>query len=648
MGTSRQDGGGFDGQATPDADVASSDSPYGRWPQRLLRVDDNGNILRSCEWQPGNIYDGEKEPKYNVLSYTWGRFKLPDGKRPDVKAIDIQSVPWKDALPRIDPERHFSVDQFRWAIMHACDGYEEARGARGSVKFLWLDVACIDQENDGPKMLEVGRQAVIFQHAESACIWLANSSFERLLKLFEELFEAYKTASDLGLDGSSGDPDPAILQEWLDAWLPRLFENVRYILTSEPWFTSLWTLQEAYLRPLSCILCQDGRPIPAYNTIIGDHERFKTITLAMQYISKTCHRGLILDSANREEIKLLLEQISRTGLLEVAESNPLLLFKAASFRQVYDKLDRVYGIMQVFGFKVGESDPDRTTKRGLIPSRRRPRLSELEMELSQKILEAYPVLSHLNIFTAAPKPGQAWRLSSSIEVPAFSQRASDFLFVRRGPHASPQYPRHQQHTLYRFSTTTDITPGLRQCPTIQGVYSSVRNSFHKPITWCHFTGKVCPFVKLSAAWKEINDQAVCGEELEAVESGEVQEIALDIQKDTEANEWIIPYMPEFPLLEFEIPRGRHDELATKLIERFHGQELIVLCLGTQDHPIASHLSTTYGLILIRRRWRGVLHWHRLGVVSWEIIDWPESLTSESTSILKVEGGNWVEMEGLYG
>jgi hypothetical protein len=39
-------------------------------------------------------------------------------------------------------------------------------------QFLWLDVACIDQNNGPQKDIEIGRQAKIFQGAQHVFVWL--------------------------------------------------------------------------------------------------------------------------------------------------------------------------------------------------------------------------------------------------------------------------------------------------------------------------------------------------------------------------------------------------------------------------------------------------------------------------------------------
>lgn len=44
--------------------------------------------------------------------------------------------------------------------------------AAGELDFVWVDVACIDQENRAIKKSEVGRQAAIFQQADHVFVWL--------------------------------------------------------------------------------------------------------------------------------------------------------------------------------------------------------------------------------------------------------------------------------------------------------------------------------------------------------------------------------------------------------------------------------------------------------------------------------------------
>lgn len=114
------------------------------WPCRLLHIPS----MTSQEWRPGNLYGSDKEPHYAILSYTWGRFEVPDGPRLNVKGIDWQ-------IPSIDPA-HFTVAALGRLLEQIGSEYD----------YLWIDIACIDQKRDKEKMKEVGRQAAIFKGAK--------------------------------------------------------------------------------------------------------------------------------------------------------------------------------------------------------------------------------------------------------------------------------------------------------------------------------------------------------------------------------------------------------------------------------------------------------------------------------------------------
>lgn len=114
------------------------------WPRRLLDIP----TLTSLERQNGNIYGGEREPPYSILSYTWGRWYVANGPR-----LPISGVTW--TIPAVNESRAFSVASFHDVI----------RQIGKHSRFVWLDVACIDQENYPVKMDEIGRQAGIFAKA---------------------------------------------------------------------------------------------------------------------------------------------------------------------------------------------------------------------------------------------------------------------------------------------------------------------------------------------------------------------------------------------------------------------------------------------------------------------------------------------------
>jgi hypothetical protein len=167
----------------------------GIWPRRLLHVP----TMTSHKWQPGNRYNGQCEPRYNAISYTWGRWRLNDDllEKPNVDALPIKGVPWK--VPRIDPA-HFTVEQFDAAIRRAMEqiptellSADTGRSRRllkifpEPPEFLWLDVACIDQRETAEGKAEVGRQARIFRIAHQVYMWLSHTSYSDLTYLRQSL-----------------------------------------------------------------------------------------------------------------------------------------------------------------------------------------------------------------------------------------------------------------------------------------------------------------------------------------------------------------------------------------------------------------------------------------------------------------------------
>ncbi|KAK8042405.1 hypothetical protein PG994_012888 [Apiospora phragmitis] len=251
------------------------DAKYGLWPRRLLHVPS----LTSYEWKPGNRYGGKTCPPYNTLSYTWGRFALKEHEMPGVGALPIRIEgrrSWK--IPRIDPA-HFTVDEFKAAVKLAGQAFSGLDNLQKDVKdmeeafkmtveFLWLDVACIDQEHAKTKLAEINRQAVIFQNSRSSCVWINHLTHDQLLTI-----QDFSTQLQFPANSKVANASHA-LQNWLDQWFGRLQHISKLLLPvkvdiekgaciSAPWFSSLWTLQEAYLRPNACVLpgnCLDVCP----------------------------------------------------------------------------------------------------------------------------------------------------------------------------------------------------------------------------------------------------------------------------------------------------------------------------------------------------------------------------------------------------
>ncbi|KAF2252752.1 hypothetical protein BU26DRAFT_418943, partial [Trematosphaeria pertusa] len=114
------------------------------WPRRLLHIPS----MTSVERHGACTYSTTEAPKYAIITYTWGRFQAPDG----CPALPVKGTTWQ--IPPVK-ETCFSVESFQRVINCIGEKYE----------WLWLDVACIDQENEDVKMSEVARQVGIFHGA---------------------------------------------------------------------------------------------------------------------------------------------------------------------------------------------------------------------------------------------------------------------------------------------------------------------------------------------------------------------------------------------------------------------------------------------------------------------------------------------------
>ncbi|RDW57103.1 hypothetical protein BP6252_13849 [Coleophoma cylindrospora] len=335
------------------------------WPMRLLHAKTMTAYTRTtedgsaCYRSPDGIT--VVEPSYNIVSYTWGRFKL-DGET-SASSLKVKGIDWR--VPSIDAKEAFSVDEFR-------DLLQRIAGKDG---FVWVDVACIDQRDDSEeKNVEIGRQVGIFYRAQSAYIWLHQLPEEDLQKGIDAISHA-KEARIATMNDT------------------RLIET----MCQDPWFSSLWTLQEAYLRKSAILLSKTRRPVftspGAYATL--------------QWVLEACGNPWAHAASYIKTI------VHTAGLDRIYARNPVVLLAAARYRQTSRPLDRVKGIMQVFGLNIGN---DLSA----------PTLSQLEVELSKEINKKSPALAQAFINVDPVAADQAWRLQVGAITPAKRNRRHTF------------------------------------------------------------------------------------------------------------------------------------------------------------------------------------------------------------------------------
>jgi hypothetical protein len=190
-------------------------------------------------------------PKYTCITHTWGRWL--DTKNGPAK---VCGVPWD--VPR---NTRFSVTELPKTLSTAfVSGY------------IWLDLLCIPQDRSVLALIEISRQAMIFSQADSVIAWLNDnetgwSCLQQSAKWLSLFYVARSIDKEyIGPQKAS----PAECENAADDFMELIVE-----VSNEPdaengfsplgWFTSLWTLQEACLRPDLAICDKDWNLLATEN-----------------------------------------------------------------------------------------------------------------------------------------------------------------------------------------------------------------------------------------------------------------------------------------------------------------------------------------------------------------------------------------------
>ncbi|KAH7303666.1 hypothetical protein B0I35DRAFT_465601 [Stachybotrys elegans] len=383
--------------------------PYGwegvpvYWPQRLIHIPSMTSIPRddSNKYEYGNIM--AREPQYSTLSYTWGRWRIKDGRHA-TPMLPIQNTPWD--IPAVE-ETHFTSEAFLNVVGKIRDT---------GVEWVWIDVGCIDQRRGSTQAaVEIGRQASIFKQAHSTFVWLSQLKTAQLVEALDEILEhgnglydyVYLPNSDVDFDGTM-----------------QKLQTAYGILFSDPWFSSLWTLQEVTIRNDAIVLSTEGEPVPwkvqekeqrTYLTMLINHcqnvyDNLETV------IERTTVYSRPLPEQTMSAIKRVKELILRVGFYYLFSTNPNVQYGTARYRTTSHSEDRVYAIMQIYNLVVGKSArPDEN-----------PTVEKLVIEFAGAINRQSAILGQLFVHTTQPKPGFSWCITENSIVP-------DSLLIYRDP-----------------------------------------------------------------------------------------------------------------------------------------------------------------------------------------------------------------------
>ena len=193
---------------------------------------------------------------YVAVSYTWGRWR--DGWHWE------HGTPWQ--VPTV--VRHKSDNPVE--CMFKMAKLKEVLRRMPDVRYFWIDVLCINQGNKGPeKDQEISKQGAIFKEARGVLVYLWSIDDGRqLAAALRELGDTLSFYWKLSI----GD-DRQAAADWEDRHSH--IGSPGKALRTDPWFTSLWALQEKILAPASIWTARDGSFCRMLGKVLTTHEAAK-------------------------------------------------------------------------------------------------------------------------------------------------------------------------------------------------------------------------------------------------------------------------------------------------------------------------------------------------------------------------------------
>lgn len=372
-------------------------------------------------------------------------------------------------------------------------------------------------------------------------------------RVFEETLQMTvpETSDDFEEEYDISGVESRVLPCFSDSdWIDSVVRVLDFWLT-DPWFTSLWTLQEMFLRADATIILAEsltahraeGNEIGTANLIMWAN----TIISAIDQIPE--------EDTERLGLNRLQDLTDRLGFNAGSFENPTVFYTATRFRMTIDPLDRIYAIMQVFRFRLGEAaEPGRKFS-----------LEQLEDQLGAAINEKSPVWGQMFVHSSSFQAGRSWRVNSWSRFPRQAQFAE----------AIPK----------------------RAC-TIQ---------FDENSGFARFRGETASFRRIHEFWQkasEDEDWRLSYPKLKAI-----QNIMLD---ETDRITDLVPQ--ELQRLN-TISDERQHAIGTSLLDN-HGSEIRILLIGSLQEAGADGSDEMLGVLVIPAAGRQRDCWQRIGICMW--------------------------------
>ena len=190
-----------------------------------------------------------EHPQYVTISHTWGRWREDSKVKPP---IPVPGVDWK-----IPQNKRFRVENLP----------DDLKKLPLSCPYVWLDLLCIPQDNREEAQEEIARQAAIFTGAASSIVWLNEieswETTENVIRWFAYQYLKLANPETCDLEGT-------VMNERIEKAAKASNGRMEFLDTADScpgWFTSLWTLQEACLRP-DMYICNKSWTFLTLNSVV--------------------------------------------------------------------------------------------------------------------------------------------------------------------------------------------------------------------------------------------------------------------------------------------------------------------------------------------------------------------------------------------
>lgn len=562
--------------------------------------------MTSIERTGDNTYGSDKEPIYSVLTYTWGRYEVHDGP-----CLKISGIPW--TVPAI-AEHHFTVQHFE-RVLHQM---------ASTSSYVWLDVACINQgasqAQNAEKMHQVGRQAGIFRRARQAYIWLNQSEPRQLREYISAILKTAYELANLIADAETALP---------------LFQQSIDLLFRDPWFSSLWTLQESVLKRNAYILDREGEYVIAPGPWAGSDTRVQLMDIAgaCELFRELLEPRLISMSIEPENglyslrtgIELMRNTVDKSGIGFSFAMNPNVQYSAARFRQTRYETDRIYAIMQVFGFRLGQA---------LEPAKHFTK-AQLELQFLTSISQV-PMIAQAFIHLTAPPTGQSWAITPEITVPRCLQRIIVHNAFLSNSCSITIHSRTRASFAGKYSTLEQLLKDWVKHGI--GVVEGLRNGCIS-MAWAAGSGS-------SIYWNGVRKYILLDHNEDAL--GPLSGTKCEWPQDTDAVDSNADRILETEPGMLEKALKSMQEIVDALEKRFGVHQTRVLYLGRSRYQTDLDIA----LILVKQRsgflssWTQWSTWTRAGLCVWGAMD--RNTTIRDSAQSQFQSIAWHEMTGAFG